>query len=697
MAKDFLLEIGVEPFPARFLKPGIDQLSVKIKTALEENRLSFDLVERYATPRRLAVIVKGLAEKSTPETKTFLGPPAGKIKDGQGDWSREAVGFAAKHGLGPQDLKFTQTPKGQFLAAEIKSAGEDTAVILARILPEIISSLEFQKSMEWESSRMRFARPIRHVAAILGKKVVSFKIAGLRSGRKIGALFSDNTSPVLLPEAGAYGRTLGVLLVQANVEDRRRSLIKKLEQISRHMGASVEMDEDLIEETVCMTEHPNPVQGKFNDEFLSLPEPLLSSVLKKQLKFFPAREKSGRLSAAFIGVRDGASEGQQLIREGYQRVLAARLSDASFFFSRDLKSSLESKLPLLEKLGYQKDLGNMAQKSKRVGEISAKLCSDMGADRPLNESAVQRIAQLCYADLVCETVREFPELQGIMGGVFARREGMDERVAMGLDQFYFPVAARGPIPSMDEGALVSFAGKIDSLAGCFAVGLEPTGKADPYALRRQALGALRIAIEKQFSFDVEAAVSFAVALQPALKEEIADKIIAFLWVRAESFFQEMGYAPDEIRSVRRGALNNMPRAALRLAAVHSIRKHPDFEPLSQAFKRASNILKQAGWDGTHHDESADLKILTEPAEIDFLKMLENIGGAARRDFSTQNYEAGLKTLVAIKPALDAFFDKTMIMAENKDIRDARLSLLSRLVRLFHEVSDLSEIQPSAKT
>ncbi len=698
MAKDFLLEIGIEPLPARFLRPGLEQLGEKIQAALLEHRLAFKSLSRYGTPRRLAVLVKDLSDKSETLSKTVQGPPAARWKDPDGAWTREAAGFAGKHGLKPENLKTVQTPKGEFLSATVVLPGRKAEDVLAEVLPGLIASLEFPKSMEWEPSRLKFARPIRRVAALLGSKLVSFRIADLKSGRLIGGLASEGKKPATLKDAGAYPRTLGMLLVQADLEDRKECLLKKLEQTARHLSARVDLDEELIEETVCMTEHPAPVSGTFKEEFLALPRALLAMVLKKQLKFFTVSAQDGTLKPAFVGVRDGISEGQALVREGYQRVLTARLSDAVFFFKRDLRASLESKLPGLESLGYQKDLGSMAQKAQRVRELTAALCALMReADRPVNEKAAQDIARLCYADLVCEVVKEFPELQGTMGGVYARKEGQDERVALGLEQFYFPTAGKAPIPATEEGALVSLAAKMDSLAGCFALGLEPTGKADPYALRRHALGLLRILLEKQLPFDAEKLALAALDLQPLsldakAKGVAAKKIADFLWGRAQSFFEEMGYRVDEVRAVQQGALENFPRTLLRLAALSSLRRHPDFEALSAAFKRASNILKQAGANG---EAVLDKSVLQEPAEKDLCSAVEQAEASARGEFAKLNYEAGLRVLVAIKPALDKFFEDVMVMAEDPALRRARLGLLSRLVGLFKEAADLSELQPAA--
>lgn len=693
MPKDFLLEIGTEPLPARFIAPALEQLLQKFSAGLAENRLGFKKSRVLGTLRRLAVICEGVDEKSTALNQEIQGPPARLLRDEKGAFTPQALGFARKFELDPESLQTMNTPKGEFLLARISVPGEPALAVLARIMPQIIMSLEFPKSMEWEETRLHFGRPIRGLTALYGKLVVPFKLAGIKSGRWIQGLPACGKKPVSLSEPARYCPALKNLLVIADPQERRRVLIQELEKTAKQLGAQLDLDEALVEETVYMTEHPVPVSGSFRKEFLQLPAPLLSLVLKKQLKFFPLRE-SGGLKDAFIGVRDGISEGQKLVREGYERVLEARLRDAAFFIARDKATRLEDKLPGLERVTYQKDLGTMAQKTARVEKLAAWLCESIRQERPVREDVVALISRLCYADLVCEVVKEFPELQGAMGGHYARHDGCDERAALGLEQFYFPAAARGPLPATDEGALASLAGKIDSLAGSFAVGAAPTGSADPLGLRRQALGALRLLLEKQLPIDLEQAFAQGLSLQLVELDEvqrtkIGQQLCEFVWARAAAFFEEMGHKTDEIRSVRAGGLKDIPRTFRRLAAVHVVRQNPDFESLAAAFKRAANILKQARF--VQENGGAERAKLKEPAELAFYDALTSIEGQVRERIFNDGFELGLKVLVEIKPHLDQFFDKVMVMAEDRDLRCQRLSLLARLVDLFKSVADLSEL------
>jgi len=700
MSKDFLLEIGTEPMPARFVAPVLSQLLEKLQASLKESRLEYAGAQSLGTMRRLAVCVCGVEDKSSALEKEVQGPPARLLKDEHGRFTPQAEGFARKQGIAPEALQTVKTPKGEFLLARVRLPGESALKILARILPEVITSLEFPKSLEWEESRLRFGRPIRSFTALLGKSVVPFRLAGVRSGRKIAGLPAHGGRPVSLAASGEYRDKLRDLLVLVDPEERRQTLAKRLEKAAEEGGGRLDSEGGLLEETVFMTEHPGPVVGRFREEFLRLPAPLLKMVLKGQLKFFPLLGGKGLISS-FVGVRDGVSEGQAAVREGFERVLTARLSDAAFFLGRDEKTTLEAKLPQLARVTYQNKLGSVAEKAQRVEALAEWICAQLRRrDTPLNADAVGDIAALAYADLVCDTVKEFPELQGSMGGFYARHDGLDERVALGIEEFYFPVAGKSPVPATLEGAVASLAGKIDSLAGNFAIGVVPTGSADPYALRRQALGALRILLEKQIPVDLEAAIgealkNLAAKVQLSAEEQgrVTAELLDFMWARAQSFFEEQGFRVDEIRSVREGGLRHLPNTCLRLSAIHSVRQNPEFEPLAAVFKRAANILRQAAQRQEAVPESGpERSALKEPAEIALLDSLEYVSGEMEAHLVAGRYDQCLRSVVNLKPLLDDFFEKVMVMVDDPALKAARLGLLARLVRLIRRVADLSEIQ-----
>jgi len=686
LAADFLLDVHTEPFPARFVAPALEQLRAGARKWLA-GRVAHGEVSAYGTLRHLVLVVKDVAPKGEDKAERFKGPKEQAWKTPDGAYTPAAEGFARKHGLSAADL----LADGGVLYAEVRSKGAPAAVLLEQMIPELLKSLQFPKSMVWEATGFKFGRPLRAITALYGAKVVSAALGGVKSGDKVYGHPTYAKAPVPLKDPAKHLKALRDGLVIAEPDERREYLLRQLETAAESVGGRADLDPELVDETVFMTEHPTPVVGRLKPEHMHLPAALLKMVMKKQLKFFPVVDRDGALLPAFVGVRDGLSSGNALVREGYQRVLEARFNDAAFFFGRDAAATLESRLPALERVTYQKALGSMAKKAGGVELLADHLAFKLSADAKTTKTA----ARLVYADLVTDVVKEFPELQGYMGGVYARRDGLGETVALCIEQFYFPVAAKTPVPATREACVVSLAGKLDSLAGCFSVGLIPTGSADPYALRRQALGVVRILLEKELPLDLEDAIGAALGIigSGTEKEKLARQLLDFVWGRASSMFEELGFKPDELRSVRADALKNLPAASRRLAALRAVRRDPTFEPLAAAFKRASNILKQS--QGLEEGVTPDRTLLKHDSEVALYDALVSVEGAANDRIGRGDFEGALKSLVAIKPHLDLFFDNVMVMVDDEALKRQRLAVLARLVRAFKRVADLSEIQASA--
>lgn len=685
---DFLLDVHVEPFPARFVPPALEQLKAGAEKWLS-GKIEHGAIETYGTLRHLVLVVKAVAPKGADKSERFKGPKEQAWKTPDGAYTPAAEGFARKYGLSAADLK----PQDGVLYAEVHSKGAPALQLLETMVPELLKSLQFPKSMVWEETGFKFGRPLRAITALHGEKIVPVALGGVKSGRAVFGHPTYAKSAVPLKDPAKHLKALRDGLVIAEPAERREYLLKQLETAAKSAGGKADLDPELVEETVFMAEHPTPVVGRLRDEHMHLPPALLKMVMKKQLKFFPVVDAKGALLPAFIGVRDGLSSGNALVREGYQRVLEARFNDAAFFFGRDTAATLESRVNALARVTYQKALGSVYDKTMRVDALTQWLCARLPQ---VDMAAAGRAARLAYADLTTDVVKEFPELQGYMGGVYARRDGLGEAVASAVEQFYFPVGSGTPVPSTVEACVVSLAGKLDGIAGCFAAGLIPTGSADPYALRRQALGAVRILLEKGVSVDLDAAISEALRLQPVQAPEPAKleaQVRDFVWGRAASLFEEQGCKPDEIRSVRAGALKDLPAAARRLAALRAVRRDPAFEPLAAAFKRASNILKQSK--GLEEGVTPDRARLQHDSEIALYDALVGVEGAADDRLTRGDFEGALKSLVAIKPHLDLFFDNVMVMVDDEGLKRQRLAVLAKLVRAFKRVADLSEIQASA--
>jgi glycyl-tRNA synthetase beta chain len=690
-----LLEIGTESLPARFLRPTLKQLEEKVTALLGEQRLSFTSIETHGTPMRLALLVHGIPAKSTTEELEVTGPPARLLKDDAGKFTKQAEGFARKNGVSPDELGVKKLPKGEFLFVQKTLEGEPAIDVLSEVFLTLIKSLEFPKSMVWEESRFRFARPIRTLCALYGPKKVPLTIAGIKSDDKVRGLAATGAKPLRIATPEKYVGVLQDACVLVDIEVRRKTLLKSLEAAAKRASGSLDADEELIEKIVCFTEHPVAVLGHFEKEHLELPQQLLNTVLKQQLMFFPVCNSTGGLEADFIGVRDGISEGQKIVQTGFERVLAARLADARFFFGRDKQTKLEDRVPALERVGFQKGLGNLGDKTARVVSLAAWIGEQLLQDHEIDMPAVKQAAGLAYADLQAGVVGEFPELQGVMGGVYARHEGLDERVALAIEEFHNPTAANGSLPTGLEGCIVALAGKLDSICMMFSGGFIPSGSEDPFALRRMGNGVIRIVLERQIPLSLPAAIKRALELAGSFPSREFDttkttnEVSDFMWQRLESLFLERNFPIDVVRAVREGALDSVAKTFKRMAAVQALRPEPDFVPLAATFKRAANILKKEANGGTH---DIDKDLLHEEAEQKLFGALCRVEGEVLEKVSQGDYEDGLRSLVGLKPEVDNFFENVMVMDKDDKVKANRLSLLSRLVRLFKTVADISHIQ-----
>ncbi|HOW27739.1 MAG TPA: glycine--tRNA ligase subunit beta [Elusimicrobiota bacterium] len=719
--KDLLLEIGTEELPARFVAPALNELR---QTALqrlggilnpEEPRITV-----VGTPRRLALLIEGLPDKSKARTQENLGPAVGQAKDAAGNWTPAAQGFARSQGIALDKLETRKTERGERLCAVHHFDGEPTAKLLPQILPEIIRQIPFPKNMVWEPTRFSFARPIRSIVALYGTQVVKFEIAGVKSGRKTTGLAHIN--PKLI-DISAPARYVGILRDKCVLVDpaERQDIVKKQsKQLVRtvHGDIAFEQHGALLEEVTQLVEHPVAILGRFQERFLSLPKEVLITSMKKHQKFFPVYKSgdgSDALLPQFVGIRNGISENQAVVREGYERVLAARLADAAFFYEQDQKTPLDQCALRLKTVVFQEKLGTVWEKSERVIQLTGWLSDRLNQSREVSHRAA-RIAYLAKADLVTAMVGEFPELQGVMGRIYTAAAGENWLIAEGIEQHYWPLTADGKLPTSPEAALVSLAEKLETLCGNFLIGQVPTGSQDPYGLRRAAIGILRILKNSNWTLDVPSALRQTISLFakdgkniPQDTAPVLASLNDFLKQRWAALMESRGIRFDEIKAVL-GALCadgitsgetgsstpgswNVTDAETRLMALHQIRKHPNFAPLSISFKRASNILSQAKQKGIGQTGAAvDPEILKDPAEQGLFNTLRSVEEETAPLLDDQKYVESLQGFVRLKDDVDAFFEKVMVMAPEERLRDNRLALLARLSALFHRVADFSLLQ-----
>lgn len=694
--RDALLEIRIENIPARFITSAEEQLVKYAIELLASLDLKAEDIRAYGTYKRLVLYVKGLPPKTGEKTEKIYGPSASVWKNPDGSFTPQSAGFAGKHGASPDKLMIDPAVKGGTLYLEKKTAAKASLKVLAEIFPLIISKLSFPKNMVWETSKFRFARPIRSITALYGDRPVNFLIAGVKSSRKTVGLSARGSKELTIRSAEKYFTVLENANVLVDDDKRRKTLLSEIEAASKRMKLEAEKDEELIKENLYLVEYPVCVAGGFSQEFLSLPAELVHLVMKKQLKFFSFADSAGKLQPYFLGVRDGVSRGQRNVEEGFKNVLEARFKDAVFFYKKDLQTPLDEMAGKLKRIMFHEKLGNMIDKTARVAKIALWLVENSGLK--CSGEAVEKSASLVYADLSSELVREFTELQGIMGYYYAVNSNLAENNARVLREFYLPVSAKSEIPSTHESSIVSLAGKIDTLAGDFAVGIVPTGSEDPHGLRRQALGAARIILERSMEIPLKNAVEYSLSMlpEPVLKDlkipSAACQVLDFIWQRAETLLTEQGFLFDEIRAVKEHFMKtgNIADCAKRVKDLHSARKNPDFEAITLSFKRAKNILRQAGINLKM--ENPDEAIFEKDEEKRLYRAITEMSVKLKNHVSIRDYEKGLSEILSIKPCLDSFFDNVMVMVEDKRIRENRLRIVNSMVRLFEEVADLSQIQ-----
>jgi glycyl-tRNA synthetase beta chain len=705
---DFLLEIGLEEVPARMLAGAQKELERFVVELLINERLLEDAIREgftryasvasksYSTPRRLAVFIPGVKERQDDFEEHITGP-AVKIAFKDGVPTPAAEAFARKSGIAVADLRTITTPKGDYLAATTLKRGRTAAEVLAAELPKEIAALYWAKNMRWiPGSNEKFVRPVLWLVSLLGEEVVPVTFAGRTAGRATyGHRVLSSGEPFEIVAPDSYLAQLEGEYVLADVELRRQKIRKALDKVTREIpNARWREDEALVDSVTHLTEWPDVLLGNFEPAYLTLPEEVLVTVMRDHQKYFAVEDAHGKLAPHFLTVTNIAltAENTPIIRQGNERVLRARFNDARFFWEFDQRTPLEDRVKLLENVTFQKDLGSYAQKSERIAAIAHSLATfAIARGCALDEKAIAEAALLAKADLTTELVKEFTELQGQIGGLYAASQGLSLTVADAIYDQYLPASAKDAIPRSPEGCILGLADRIDTIAEMFRLGMEPTGSKDPFALRRAANAIVRILAEgpvKLFLSDVLHAA--------ASPDEVEAKLQPFFSERVEFYLRDIrGHAYDVVKAVLAVHANDLSDAVARADAVTSVRGGEDFIALSAAFKRMKNILDQA----TEHG-SRGIGILVDPtvvtasmhpsqkALIVASKKIEEKFAALARD---GNYVAALQALATIRPEVDSFFENVKVIDDVLSVRTARLGLLHELVVNFNAIADFSEI------
>jgi glycyl-tRNA synthetase beta chain len=712
---DFLLEIGTEEIPARMIAAAQEDLQRRVGDLLKRERLAASgKLSGFDTPRRLAVLAADIPNAQPDATDQINGPAVSvAFKDGQPGPAAHA--FAKKAGVEVSQLERVTTPKGEYLSAKITIKGRSTAEILAEMLPKEISSIYWPKNMYWRKTNERFVRPVRWLVAMLDDTVIPLEFGGVRAGRDSRGHRILSSGNVEIPRAGdLYAQTLRLAKVLSRGE-REQQVRKALDAAARTIpGARWREDKSLLDTVVNLTEWPSAILGSFDREYLKLPEEVLVTVMRDHQKYFALEDAKGKLLPNFLAVLNTDGDPQGLIRHGNERVLRARFNDARFFWQTDQKIPLRERLPSLKNVTFQKDLGSYYAKTMRVQRLCSWTCEllrDEGIQ--VRPGVVHKAACLAKTDLTTELVKEFTELQGIVGGLYASVQNLDhgmpdetrQAIAATIYDQYKPQSAEDSVPRKIEGAVLSIADKTDTIAGMFALGLQPTGSKDPFALRRQANGIVKTIAEHRLPIKLghffelaretykgsEAAKKFAAA-------NYAESIRAFFRERLEFYLKDqLGYKYDVVNAVLAAGSDDIVDAVARAEAVSKVRGSADFESISVAFKRIKNILRQANESGKRVGSSVDSGAFREEAEKKLGVLIPEIAQAVNRFKEGQDYSRALAEISRIRPAVDTFFDKVMVMVEDEEIRANRLALLQTLLREFSTIADFSEIVTEGKS
>jgi glycyl-tRNA synthetase beta chain len=694
---EFLFEIGLEEIPARMIAGAQAELQQRVMAMLERERLVSAGVasKSFATPRRLAVWVAEVAERQHDITEELVGPSV-KVAYKEGVPTLAAEAFAKKAGIAVASLKTIATPKGEYIAATSTKQGLGAADVIAAELPKELAAIYWAKNMYWRAGRPeRFVRPVRWMVALLGTKVVKVSFGGYEAGSVTyghRVLFGDE--PIALKSPGEYESKLGESFVVADAEVRRQRIRKALDAVTRTVaGARWREDEELVETVTQLTEWPSVVMGGFEPEYLTLPEEVLVTVMRDHQKYFAVEDKAGKLAPHFLAVlnTEANEAGLAVIRHGNERVLRARFNDARFFWEFDQRVPLTDRVELLKNVTFQKDLGSYAAKSSRVRKLASGLAG-LVLERKceLNPVALDEAVSLAKTDLTSELVKEFTELQGIVGGLYARAQGFSAAAADAIYDQYKPVSMEDSVPRTVEGAVLAIADKADTIAGMFGLGMEPTGSKDPFALRRAANGIVKILAETTVALPLTLAEVAAAAC--GQNEALAAKVRGFLAERLEFYLREArGQAYDVVKAVLAAGAEDVRDAVARAEAVTAVRGSDDFAAVSAAFRRMKNILAQAAEKGIAPGAGVEGALLTEATEKALAERSSELAVRVSALRAEKNYKAALESIATLRPQVDAFFDGVMVMAPETEIRANRLALLTQVQRDFSGIADFSEI------
>jgi len=676
--------------PARFLDSTCRQLKIKAQKFFQEQRLIYQETFTFGTPRRLVLYIKALASFQKPDTQEVKGPTVKVAFDQDGKPTKAALGFAKSQGVDLKDLTVKQAQTGTYLFAVKQTAGKPAREVLPKLCIELISSLTFPKPMRWGSLEVRFIRPIRWLLALYGKEVIPFSYADVASGQITYGHRFLNPKPLKISEPREYFSKLEQAYVIIDQEKRREKIWADAQELARQENGRLMVEEELLTEVTNLVEYPTVFCGQFEPAFLRLPREVIVTPLTVHQRYFPLYDTQGNLRPKFLAVNNGTKENIAFVRAGNEKVLRARLADASFFWEEDLKTSLAEKVEALKKIVWQESLGSVYEKTVRLEKLVKYITGVLQTDS-LDTRQALRAAHLAKADLVTNMVYEFPELQGIMGREYALRTNEEPEVAQAIFEHYRPRFTGDALPETLPGCILSLADKLDSLTGFFAAGLKPSGSEDPYASRRLALGLCHLLMEKEFNLSLFDLIGQAYAgyqgkggLKLTLPEVTAE-LKDFFSQRLRNIFTEQGVNYDLIEAVLAAGFDSLTNCKHRMKALIAFRQHAAFEKAITAFHRAHNLSKK------HQTTTLDLALLDHPAEKELYQSLVKVQEKTKEAQAKKDYLGVLLDIAFLEQPISNFFDQVMVMTEEEKLRHNRLGILKNIASLALPVADLSKI------
>ena len=686
---EMLVEIGTEEIPSGFIPRALEAMKDLLEKELKSHRIGFQDIKSMGTPRRLVLTGSGIAPAQEPRVLEITGPAKRIAFNENGQPTKAALGFAKGQGISVEELKIVQTEKGEYVCARKEEKGEETSQLLPAILPRLMASIPFPKSMRWMDLENSFARPIHWILALFDGKVVPFQIGNISSGNLSRGHRFMAPGSFSVKDVGDYLRRLKNSFVIVNPGERKEWIAAEINRSAAEISGTVLPDEDLLEIVTYLVEYPLAIRGSFSKDFLALPKEVLISAMREHQRYFSVMDASGALLPYFITVSNTKPRDLSVVARGNERVLQARLSDAKFFYVEDQKVPLIERLEGLKKVVYHSKLGTSYEKVMRISRLADAITESIA---PNLQEVVHRAALLCKGDLITGMVGEFPSLQGVMGKIYAKTSGEKDEVALAIYEHYLPTAAGGKLPSTPAGAILSIADKVDTLVGCFGVGLIPTGTADPYALRRQTLGIIHILLDKKYALSLSDLCDWSLNLLSDKIERFVDEIkrdvLEFFRGRVQNLLLSRGLSADAVEAALAVGFDDLVDLQERSQALHDLKSEPDFAPLAVAFKRVVNIAQ------SHAAGTINPQRFENLVEHELYAAYLDVSKKAIEKISQKTYPQALRELTSLRNPIDRFFEGVMVMTEDEQIRTNRLSLLGNIAQLFFRIGDFSKITTS---